>query len=236
LVFEDRSVFDSDPQHEAIVRIGERVTVLRAGRQEVSVGDARSTAATVGTFLLEGAFHLITGYDHVLFLVSLLLVAGELAAREGLRRAAADVALVVTGFTVGHSVTLVAAALDVVSLPARLVESAIALSIAIVAAWNVLRPQARRGLPGLATGFGLIHGFGFSSVLRELVLPVGERVAALVAFNLGIELAQLVIVALLIGPLAWAGRKSWYRRWVVQGGSLVLCAIGIAWFLERAIG
>jgi hypothetical protein len=236
IVLRDDSIFGSDPQHEAIVRIGERATVLRAGRQEVVIAAQRSTGATVMTFLLEGALHLVTGYDHVLFLVSLLLVAGERAAREGAKKAAADVAWVVTGFTVGHSATLIAAALDVVSLPARLVESAIAASIVIVAAWNVVGPEARAALPGVAVGFGLIHGFGFSSVLRELVLPASERVTALLAFNLGIELAQLAIVALLIGPLAWAGRRRWYRPAVVQGGSAIVGAIGLGWLIERAFG
>jgi hypothetical protein len=235
LALHDGAVFDSDPQHEAIVRVGDSPSVLRVGRQDVAIGDA-AAGDTVLAFLVEGALHLVTGYDHVLFLLSLLLVAGELAARHGVKKAGTDVALVVTGFTIGHSVTLIAAALDVVTLPSRLVESAIAASIVIVAAINVVRPEARRGLPWLAVGFGLIHGFGFSSVLRELVLPAGERIAALLAFNVGIELAQLAIVALVLGPLAWAGRKTWYRRAVIQGGSVVVGLIGLAWFVERAFG
>lgn len=234
LVLEDRSVFPADPQHEAIVRLGEHASVLRVGRQTIAIGEAPTLLDTILTFTLEGALHLITGYDHVLFLISLLLVAGKVAAREGTRKAMRDVALVVTGFTLGHSVTLIAAALDVVSLPSRFVESSIAASIVVVAIWNLVRPDARAGLPWVAVAFGLIHGFGFSSVLRELVLPAGERVAALVAFNVGIELAQLAIVAVVVPLLAWAARRTWYQRAVIQAGSVGIAAIASLWFVERA--
>lgn len=236
LVLEDRAFFASDPQHEAIVRHGDRPWVLRAGRQTMHLRGAPGPAETIRQFVLEGALHLVTGYDHVLFLLSLLATAGLVAAREGTRRAIGDVAIVVTGFTLGHSVTLVAAALDVVTLPPRLVESAIAASIVAVAGWNVARPEARRGLPAVALGFGLIHGFGFSSVLRELVLPVGERVTALLAFNVGIEIGQIAIVLAVMPLLAWLGRQPWYRRAVVQVGSLAIAFVASVWLVERALG
>lgn len=236
----DSAVFDSDPQHEAIVKLtsngAESANILRIGRQEMSLGEHPSIATTAGRFVLEGAIHLVTGYDHVLFLLSLLLVAGQVAAREGFKRGLRDVAVVVTGFTLGHSVTLIAAALDVVVLPSQLVESVIALSIVAVAVWNLWKPEARKGLPWVAMAFGLIHGFGFSSVLKELVLPTGDRVIALLSFNVGIELAQLVVVALVLGPLAWAAKKTWYRRAVVQGCSIVIAVVATYWFVERAFG
>ncbi|MDQ3034034.1 MAG: HupE/UreJ family protein [Myxococcota bacterium] len=236
LVLHDGSVFGGDPQHEAIVRVGERATILRAGRQDAPIGDAPAAGATVAAFFALGAIHLVTGYDHVLFLLSLLLCAGLVAARIGTRAAMRDIALVVTGFTVGHSVTLIAAALDVVTVPSRIVESAIAASIVAVAVWNLIRPDARAALPWVAVAFGLVHGFGFSSVLRELVLPTGERIAALLAFNVGIEVAQLAIVALTLPLLAWAARRAWYERAVVRGGSIAIALIGLGWFLERALG
>ncbi|MCA9607701.1 MAG: HupE/UreJ family protein, partial [Myxococcales bacterium] len=235
-VFRDDAVFDNDRQHESIVRVGQTPTVLRVGRQEVEVGAAPTLGATIATFLAEGAIHLFTGYDHILFLLSLLLVAGEVAARDGRKKALSDVALLVTAFTLGHSVTLIAAALDVVTLPSRLVESLIAASIIAVALWNLVRPEARVGLRWVAAAFGLIHGFGFSSVLRELLLPAGQRVAALLSFNVGIELAQLVIVAAVVPLLGWAGREPWYRRVVVRGGSIVVAAIASWWLVERAFG
>jgi len=233
-VFHDGAVFDSDPQHEAIVRLGETPTVLRVGRQDVAVGDPPGLLDTLATFFVEGAIHLVTGYDHILFLLSLLLVAGEVAARDGRRKAVRDVALIVTAFTVGHSVTLIAAALDVVTLPSRLVESLIAASIIAVAVWNVVKPEARVGLRWVAAGFGLIHGFGFSSVLRELIVPTGERVGALLAFNVGIEVAQLVLVVLVVPLLGWMGSMDWYRSRVVRGGSAVIGLIASWWLIERA--
>ena len=236
MVFRDDAIFDTDRQHESIVRVGQRPTILRVGRQEVAVGVPPSFADTLLTFLAQGAIHLVTGYDHVLFLLLLLLVAGEVAARDGRKAAIRDVALIVTAFTVGHSVTLIAAALDVVTLPSRLVESAIAASIIAVAVWNVVRPDARVGLRWVAAAFGLIHGFGFSSVLRELILPAGERVAALLAFNVGIELAQLVIVILAVPALGWAAKRPWYRDRVVRGGSIVTGLIATVWLVQRAFG
>jgi len=242
LVLRDDAVFDDDPQHEAVVRLstdgGATATVLRARSRELRIEPAeRPVADVIATFVYEGALHLVTGFDHLLFLLSLLLVAGEHAARAGTRRALRDVALVVTGFTLGHSLTLIAAALDVIVLPSRLVETAIAASIVAVAVWNLWRPEHRRGLPGVAIAFGLIHGFGFSSVLRELVLPRAGRVTALLAFNVGIELAQLAAVALVIGPLAFAARSPrFYRTWIVRGGSAVIALIATYWMIERALG
>jgi hypothetical protein len=242
LVLRDDAVFDDDPQHEAIVRLasdeGATATVLRARSRELPIERRRQSLwDVVATFTLVGALHLSTGYDHLLFLLTLLLVAGEQAARDGAKRALRDVAFVVTGFTLGHSLTLFAAALDVVVLPSRLVETSIAASILFVACWNLWRPEHRARLPYVAAAFGLVHGFGFSTVLRQLVLPSADRVTALLAFNLGIELAQLVAVALALGPLAWAARhRAFYRRWIVRGGSLVIALVATYWMLVRALG
>lgn len=233
----DDTIFDSDAQHEAFVRLrwtGEGdAHVLRRGRQEVELGDPPTTLALLGRFLHEGALHLVTGYDHLLFLLSLVLTAGGLAAREGMRKALRDVAWLVTAFTIGHSVTLIAAALGVVVLPGKLVESVIAGSIVFVALLNLWRPRARDSMPWLAFGFGLVHGFGFSGVLAELGLPAQARVLSLVAFNVGIELAQLVFVGVLLYPLAWTARLDGYERWIVRGGSIVIALLASFWLIER---
>ena len=240
LVLTDATVFPDDAQHEAFVHLrwsGESdARILRRGRQSVAVGDPPSVLALAGTFLWEGALHLATGYDHVLFLLSLVLAAGLVAAREGTKKALRDVAILVTAFTLGHSVTLIAAALGVVVLPSRLVESLIAASIIVVATANVWKPEARKSIPWLAFGFGLIHGFGFSSVLAEYGLPSGHRVLALLCFNVGIELAQLAFVAVVLFPLAWAARYDGYRAVVVRGGSVVIALLAAVWLAERAFG
>jgi hypothetical protein len=144
-----------------------------------------------------------------------------------------DVARVVTAFTVAHSITLSLATLELVSLPSRAVEAAIAASV-LLAALNNLHPVVlgRRWL--VAFGFGLIHGFGFASVLAELGLPGDALLLALLAFNLGVELGQLAIVVVFL-PLAYALRRSTlYRHVVFTGGSALIAVLAAVWFAERA--
>jgi hypothetical protein len=139
---------------------------------------------------------------------------------------------VVTAFTLAHSITLGLAALGVVHLPSRLVESAIAFSV-VLAALNNLRPLVHRGRWLVAFGFGLVHGFGFATVLAELGLPQESLVPALLGFNLGVELGQLAIVAVFL-PLAYATRHTWmYRRLIFVGGSAAIALIAAIWMVER---
>ena len=141
---------------------------------------------------------------------------------------------VVTAFTVAHSITLSLAALGVISLPSRLIESAIAASV-VLAALNNVRPVVYGGRWIIAFVFGLIHGFGFASVLTDLGLPQGSLLLALVAFNLGVELGQLAIVAVFL-PVAYALRdtRALPARGVLIGGSLLVAAIAAVWLVERA--
>lgn len=236
----DDTVFDEDPAHETFVSVraanGEwDAHVLRSDARSVALGGAPSALDTAGAFVVEGGRHLVTGYDHMLFLLSLILGAGLVVRRRGLRPALRDVAWVVTAFTLGHSVSLCAAALGWVSLPSDLVEIAIAASIVLVALGNVARPEAHVARPWLAGIFGLIHGFGFSSVLAELGLPPAHRVLALFSFNVGIELAQLAFVAAVLVPLARLAHHEGYRRFVLQGASLAIAACGGVWLVERAM-
>jgi hypothetical protein len=209
-----------------------RTTQLLAAGDRATLSPP-TLAGTVRTFLAEGAVHLVTGYDHLLFVVSLLLGAGLRARDRGSKVALRETAMVITAFTIGHSITLAAAALGVVPFSSRLVEAAIAASIVAVAALNVLRPEHVEGRPWLALAFGLIHGFGFSSVLADVGLPRGRHLAALVSFNVGIELAQLAFVAVLLVPLAWLARRSFYRGLVLQGGSAAVALCGAVWLWER---
>ncbi|MEX5748622.1 HupE/UreJ family protein [Massilia sp. X63] len=188
----------------------------------------------------QGVWHIWIGVDHILFLLSLLLPAVLLyrdrqwVGREGFRSAGMDVLRVVTAFTLAHSLTLTLAALGVLALPSRLVESAIAASV-IVAALNNLRPLYQRGRVLFAFGFGLLHGFGFASVLADLGLPQGALLLSLVGFNLGVELGQLAIVAVFL-PLAWRLRKGlFYRRVVMLGGSVAIALVAAIWLAERSL-
>jgi hypothetical protein len=202
---------------------------------------ATAAASPLGQFLSygkEGVWHIWIGIDHMLFLISLLLPAVFVPAQRGwapverFMPAFWDVAKVVTAFTVAHSITLSLAALSIISLPTRVTETAIAFSV-LLAALNNIWPvvHGRRWL--VAFCFGLIHGFGFASVLTDLGLPQGALLLALVGFNLGVEAGQLLIVAVLV-PLAYAVRRSrFYRRVIFVPGSAVIAAVALIWMLER---
>jgi len=234
LIFRDETIFDADRRHESVVLTGygQEARILRKGRQELALGEPQSSASLFGVFLWEGVLHFATGYDHVLFLLSLVLAAGFVSRRKSTKAALTHVAWLVTAFTLGHSITLVSAALEVVVLPIQPVEVIIAASIVAVAGWNIARPEVRAPMPWVAFTFGLVHGFGFSAVLAEVGLPAGHRVLALVAFNVGIELAQLAFVAVVLGPIAWAARFERYPL-VVRLLSAAIGALAIVWVLER---
>ena len=237
---------DIDPQHRGLLNLralgSARTAVLDPQAPPQRLDLTRPDRwAQFTDYLREGVWHIWIGFDHILFLLSLLLPAVLLwrAMRwhpvDDARAAFWDVFRIVTSFTVAHSITLSLAALYVVSLPSRLVESAIAASV-VVAALNNLKPlvQARRWV--VAFGFGLIHGFGFATVLAELGLPSDALVLALVGFNLGVEVGQLAIVALFL-PLAYSLRRSrLYRRTVMAGGSVLIALVAAVWFVERAFG
>ncbi|MDP3835336.1 MAG: HupE/UreJ family protein [Hydrogenophaga sp.] len=192
-------------------------------------------------YLAEGVWHIWIGIDHILFLLSLLVLAPlaqsrrrvtEWAAADSLRSACIDVFAVVTAFTVAHSITLVAAILQWVTPPPGVVEPVIALSVILAALNNLLGWFSLRRWR-LAFAFGLIHGFGFASVLLDLSLPAGQLALALGGFNVGVELGQLAIV-LAFFPVAWLLRHTAFYRWVVvMGGSLAIAVLGTLWLVDR---
>ena len=144
-----------------------------------------------------------------------------------------DVLKVVTAFTVAHSITLSLAALEVISLPSRLVEATIAASV-VLAALNNIWPRVLERRWMVAFAFGLIHGFGFASVLADLGLPQNALLLALVGFNLGVEAGQLCIVGAFL-PIAFFLREStFYRRGIMAGGSALISLVALVWFIERA--
>ncbi|MCP5423616.1 MAG: HupE/UreJ family protein [Gammaproteobacteria bacterium] len=238
-----RLFFDLDPLHRGLVQArvnGETQTAVlspenpRLTVQPGGLGVWRQFAQ----YWREGVWHIGLGFDHLLFLLTLLLPAVLYRDGDGwrpapdLRTVSLAVAGIVTAFTVAHSITLSAAVLGWISLPSRLVESAIAITV-LLAALNNLYPLVRTRRWLLAFGLGLIHGFGFAGVLAELGLPSRTLGLALAGFNLGVECGQLAVVALLL-PLAFALRGSWfYRRGALQLGSLSVAAIASFWFLER---
>ena len=176
-------------------------------------------------FLKLGVEHILTGYDHLLFLLGLLVAC----------RRFRSMALVVTCFTLAHSVTLALAALDVVSLPGRVVEPLIAASILFVGVENLVRREEPRGRWALAFAFGLIHGFGFAGVLREVGLgpSTGALLVSLFSFNLGVEVGQLAVTALVL-PLLWKLRDvPAFARYGLPVVSAVVALAGAYWLVQR---
>jgi hypothetical protein len=237
--------FDLDPTHRGLLRVargGDTTTgILSPERPKLDISaQARSKLQQFADYVREGVWHIWIGFDHILFLVSLLLPSVFLFRNKAwipaqrFRDTFWDVFKVATSFTVAHSITLSLAALSVIALPSRLVESTIALSV-VLAALNNIWPlvHGRRWL--VAFGFGLIHGFGFASVLADLGLPRDALLLALVGFNLGVEFGQLAIIAGFL-PLAYAMRGTWaYRRLVFVGGSAAIALIAALWLVERAL-
>lgn len=227
----DANPFPDDPLHRTFVNIhedGELVQQFLFDHESAPkvhfAGTAAGVWAVLGTFVPAGVEHVLLGPDHVAFIIGLILLGGSL------RR----LALIVTAFTIGHSVTLALAALGIFSPPAWAVEPAIALSIIVVGADNLMRGEGRDVRALYAAGFGLIHGFGFAFVLREFGLPQANLAWSLLGFNLGVELGQLVIVIPLAAALA-ALRARWPVRAkrLAAAGSLAVIAAGVYWFVDR---
>jgi hypothetical protein len=235
-----------DPQHRGLLNLdaGGRTRTAVLGPQAPKQSFALGSTSLLDPFLdylREGVFHIWVGYDHILFLLSLLLPAvlamggvGAWRASERFRDSFVDVLKIVTSFTVAHSITLSLATLGVVSLPSRWVESAIAASV-VLAALNNIFPVFRGRRWTVAFLFGLIHGFGFASVLADLGLPQGALLLALVGFNLGVEVGQLAIVSAFL-PLAYFSRRTrLYQRFVMVGGSWLIVMVAGTWLAERVL-
>jgi hypothetical protein len=235
-----------DPSHRGLLTVtawgATQTGVLGGGSGAQSIAlDHPSAWRAFAEYLETGVWHIWSGIDHLLFLLSLLLPA-VLRRRDRhweavplAKPAFLNILEVVTAFTVAHSITLSLAAFDVVRLPSRLTESVIAASI-IVAALNNVFPKVTEGRWRIAFAFGLLHGFGFASVLADMGLPPGARVVSLVAFNLGVELGQLAVV-MAVMPVAYAIRATaFYRQTVMRWGSSAIAALALSWLVQRAIG
>ncbi|MEW6303046.1 MAG: HupE/UreJ family protein [Verrucomicrobiota bacterium] len=172
-------------------------------------------------FLKLGIGHIFLGYDHICFLIALIVVSRL-----------KELVLIVTSFTIAHSITLILATLQIVNLPTRLVETGVAATIIYVAVENLwIKDTRHRWI--LTFFFGLIHGFGFANVLRDMGLPSTGLVRCLLSFNVGVELGQLAIVLLLL-PISVGLAKWQHGRKATLGLSIVLALFGAAWFVDRA--
>lgn len=244
----DALLFPYDPIHQTFINFYEDAqlrhqAIVAAGRQSADyyAGTWQGATAVLAVFIPAGIEHILIGPDHVLFLVGLMLLGGTLW----------RLATIVTAFTIGHSITLSLAALDVVSPPASVVEPVIALSIVFVGVDNLLvqrdrhaaghgsadstRASSPRDIRAWVAGaFGLVHGFGFASVLKEFGLPLTALGWSLFSFNLGVEIGQLAIVfAVALVLRGVARREPALAQRLVVAGSVIVIAAGTYWFVER---
>jgi hydrogenase/urease accessory protein HupE len=227
-------LFPLSPNHRALLGIYqgeklEREAVMNAEKTltEHTLGEPQGAWQVFAEFVKQGVHHIFIGPDHILFIIGLLLAGGSLV----------QLLKVVTGFTLAHSITLALATLGIVTLPSRLVEATIAASIVFVGIWTLRRKQdAPDRRLWFAFGFGLIHGFGFASVLGELDLPRYALGTSLLAFNVGVELGQACIVLIVAPLLALILKKSAkaHER-IVQLGAFAVTVAGAVWFVQRVL-
>jgi hydrogenase/urease accessory protein HupE len=227
------NLFPYDPVHQTFLNIyeGDALTsqaILSQGRTEFEyfAGSRQGILAVARKFVTAGVHHILIGPDHLLFLVGLLLLGGS-------RR---RLLVVVSAFTLAHSVTLSLAALNVFTPPPSLVEPAIALSIVYVGADNLMVRGGRDMRAWIALAFGLIHGFGFANVLGEMQLPNRALAWSLFSFNLGVEIGQLAVVMVVATALlALRSRSEAAGRHLAYAGSIAVMAAGVFWFVQRLL-
>lgn len=224
-------MFPYDPTHQTFVNVYENDSltsqlILDRNHTETDyfAGTRQGAIAVIRKFIPSGIHHILIGPDHLLFLVGLLLLGGSMR----------QLILVVTSFTVAHSITLSLAALNILNPPARIIEPAIALSIVFVGADNLLARDGRDVRPWIALSFGFIHGFGFANVLHEMGLPTQALAWSLFSFNFGVEIGQLLVVAAVAAALsAVRSRSEWAGRQLAFAGSIAVIFAGMFWFVQR---
>lgn len=238
-------LFAVDPNHRGLLNVRtpdfDQALVLSSSSPSVSLNmRAKNPLQQLRSFTKEGIWHIWQGYDHILFLFTLLLPAvvvhraGQWEARRSLRESALDILKVVTAFTAAHSVTLSLAALKIVFIPSHIVETVIAFTV-LLGALNILYPIVRERRWLVALIFGLVHGLGFASVLADLGLPSRGLLLSLIGFNVGVEIGQLAIVATLM-PVIYLVRETLvYRRVLLPAGAATIGVLAIYWIGTRAL-
>jgi HupE / UreJ protein len=239
-------LFDLDPLHRGLIAVsyppdGTPINLMFSpDSHRLDVESAHPELLRVfGQYFWAGLVHVWSGLDHLLFLAGLFLPAvlrrvnGRWEPVANLPTALRDMAWIVTAFTLAHAFTLTLAATGAFKLPSRVVESAVALTVLFAGLNNVV-PIVYKELFWLSGAFGLIHGAAVASALIDMGLPGTGRVWALLAFNLGVEAAQLSLLALVILPAFAARRSRFYRQGILVPGSIVVTAVGACWFVERS--
>lgn len=241
-------LFLEDPNHRGIIldqRYQQDETtsnsfIASPENRRINLDQNKSLLQNLITFVQQGIWHIWIGLDHILFIITLMLPAVLLYKNKqwtevtDFKPALISLFKVVTAFTVAHSITLSLATLEVVTLPSRWVESAIALSVVLVAI-NNLKPVFTHARWSIAFLFGLVHGFGFASVLSDLSLNDDLLILSLLGFNLGVEIGQSLILLLLF-PAAYLLRKTvFYKTFILKGGSITISVLASFWLIQRLV-
>jgi hypothetical protein len=246
LVIKYTGVFSQDPEHKLIVNLtgigsdktGIASQVISVDQQQVNI-DLQSSDwfSVLSSYVYQGIVHIFIGTDHILFLVVLVLTSvltyqnGKWIPKLNNSQVIKDTAWVITAFTLAHSITLSATAIGWIVPSSRWVEFGIALSI-VLTALNNLWPLVTR-LSLITFGFGLLHGMGFASVLGELGLSEQHTLLSILAFNIGVEAGQLMILLALLPVLFFCRSKQWYPKYGLKLGSIIIGIIAINWSIQR---
>jgi hypothetical protein len=242
LTIQYSAIFAQDADHKLLVNAElfeqKFAGVLDAQNQSYLIEPENNRSLSiVFTYIYQGISHIFMGTDHILFLCALLLTCvlhrenHQWQAKVKLKKILKDTGWIITAFTVAHSLTLTATAMDIIVPSSRWVEFGIALSVLLTALNNIWPLVLRLGW--ITFAFGLLHGMGFAGVLGELGIDKDQKLLSVIAFNLGVEFGQLMILAALLPVLLYVGKRRWYQTYGVQASSAVIAIIALQWCLER---
>lgn len=226
-----------DPQHQLFLSVKQgkdsRSLLLTPSQPEVTLTDSVRVALTIQSFIQEGIRHIFTGYDHILFILTLLFSALIAVPAKQQKYRIKSLLWMISSFTVAHSITLIGSALNWFSLPSQWVESAIAATV-IVSALNVFLRWANEKLWIVTFSFGLIHGMGFASALRELAIPEQNFVTSLLSFNVGVEIGQMILLAGSLPVLFCLAHIAFpFQQRAIRTGAGLITMMGFLWLIER---
>jgi hypothetical protein len=242
LTIQYSAIFAQDADHKLLVNAElfeqKFAGVLDAQNQSYLIEPENNRILSiVFTYIYQGISHIFMGTDHILFLCALLLTCvlhrenHQWQAKVKLKKILKDTGWIITAFTVAHSLTLTATAMDIIVPSSRWVEFGIALSVLLTALNNIWPLVLRLGW--ITFAFGLLHGMGFAGVLGELGIDKDQKLLSVIAFNLGVEFGQLMILAALLPVLLYVGKRRWYQTYGVQASSAVIAIIALQWCIER---
>jgi hypothetical protein len=236
------AIFSQDADHKLLVNASlyqqSFAGVVDAENQTYLLEPQKNRLLTIATtYIYQGILHIFKGSDHILFLCALLLTCAvrrvdkQWQAKTHFKQTLKDTAWLITAFTVAHSLTLTATAMDIIIPSSRWVEFGIALSVMLTALNNIW-PLILR-LTWLTFGFGLLHGMGFAGVLGELGIVKDQKLLSVLAFNVGVELGQLMILAILLPFLVYLGKRPWYQQHGIRACSALIAVIALQWCISR---